>query len=244
MVFHLAPLSSWRAAPDRLYEPADNPVPRWMPSEAKALEVANTVFRDETEPVLALLLEQDTAAAAGPIERASVTEVRYLRRDPTGEFVTVERRPPLAEALDLYPHPEGGWFRETWVAPVEVSPEGYKGRRATATAIYFLLPPGAQSCWHMLRSEEMWLWQRGGPLELRLGGAGDAPGEATVVVLGPDVEAGQVLQALVPAGTWQSAEPAGDTEVLVSTVVSPGFHFADFRTPETAQGAAGVDDRR
>jgi predicted cupin superfamily sugar epimerase len=111
---------------------------------------------------------------------------------------------------------------------VEVTPAGSEGTRATA--IYFLLPPGARSCWHMLRSDELWLWQRGGPLELRLGGSGDAPGETTVVVLGPEVESGQVPRALVRAGTWQSAEPAGDTEALVSTVVSPGFNFADFRT--------------
>jgi predicted cupin superfamily sugar epimerase len=59
---------------------------------------------------------------------------------------------------------------------------------------------------------------------------GDAPGETTVVVLGPEVESGQVPQALIRSGTWQSAEPAGDTEALVSTVASPGFDFADFRT--------------
>jgi predicted cupin superfamily sugar epimerase len=230
MLFHVTRLSAWRAGlvvPSALEEDAALP---WAPGEAEALEVANAVFRDDLEPVVALVLD-DEAAGPEPIEPKAVTEVRYLRRDPAGDYVTIERRPPLAEALDLYPHPEGGWFRETWASPVEVAPDGYEGSRATATAIYFLLPPGSMSCWHVLRSDELWLWQRGGPLELRFGGSGDLPGEVTAVILGPDVNSGQVLQALVPAGTWQSAEPAGDTEVLVSTVVSPGFHFADFRTP-------------
>src|SRR5687767_2758446 len=124
MVFHLALLSAWRTAPGGPYDPGSGDVPRWVPGEDKALEVANAAFRGHTEPVVALFLEEEHAAGSGPIERAAVTEVRYLRRDPAGNYVTVERRPPLAEALDLYPHPEGGWFRETWVAPVEVTPAG------------------------------------------------------------------------------------------------------------------------
>ncbi len=73
----------------------------------------------------------------------------------------------------------------------------------------------------------MWLWHRGGPLTLVLGGHEGQP--AGTLTLGPLVEEGQVPQALVPAGTWQAARPAGDEAVLVSCVVSPGFDFADFR---------------
>ena len=98
-----------------------------------------------------------------------------------------------------------------------------------ATAIYFLLGPGEESRWHTVRSGELWLWHRGGPLALRLGGTGDAPGPVDELILGPDVEAGQRPQTLVPPGVWQSARPAGTEPVLVSCVVAPGFDFADFR---------------
>jgi uncharacterized protein len=138
-------------------------------------------------------------------------------------------RPPLAERLDLVPHPEGGWFRETWRSPVVFSPEGYDGPRSAATAIYFLLYPGERSRWHVVRSDELWFWHFGGPLELRLGGTGERPGAEEVLVLGGDVAAGQHPQARVPGGVWQAATPAGQSPVLVSCVVAPGFDFADFR---------------
>ena len=137
--------------------------------------------------------------------------------------------PPLARRLGLRPHPEGGWYRETWRSPVTFTPAGYPGPRAAATAILFLLCPGEMSRWHAVRSDELWLWHRGGPLALQLGGRGERPGEPTTVTLGADVAAGQTPQALVPGGTWQAAWPAGDEEVLVSCVVAPGFDFADFR---------------
>ncbi|ETK34776.1 cupin domain-containing protein [Microbispora sp. ATCC PTA-5024] len=171
------------------------------------------------------------AAFTGPEPVVAVDDdgrVRFLRRDVTGAFVAVQERPPVAEALGLLPHPEGGWYRETWRTAAGVEPPGYGGRRSTATGIYFLLQPGEESVWHCVRSDEVWFWHRGGPLALVLGGAGERPGAETVITLGPDVEDGQVPQALVPAGTWQAARPAGAEDVLVSCVVSPGFDFADF----------------
>jgi predicted cupin superfamily sugar epimerase len=138
-------------------------------------------------------------------------------------------RPGLAEALGLSAHPEGGWYRETWRSPVSFEPPGYVGERASATAIYFLLGPGEESMWHSVRSDELWLWHRGGPLELTLGGDGERPDRSETILLGPEAERGQRPQALVPAGVWQAASPAEDQEVLVSCVVSPGFDFADFR---------------
>ncbi|MGJ6964024.1 cupin domain-containing protein [Streptosporangium sp. G11] len=141
--------------------------------------------------------------------------------------MTTPSRPPLAEALDLLPHPEGGWFRETWRTSVDLTPPGYAGTRATATGIYFLLEPGEESRPHVVASDEVWFWHRGGPLTLILGGHEGQP--IGTVTLGPLVEEGQVLQAVVPGGTWQAARPAGDEGVLVSCVVSPGFDFADFR---------------
>lgn len=138
-------------------------------------------------------------------------------------------RPPLAEQLDLQPHPEGGWFRQTWRSPFSFQPQDYPGQRCAATAIYFLLHPGEQSRWHVVRSDELWLWHSGGPLALRLGGASAEPATESTVMLGADLDAGQQPQALVPGGVWQCAAPDGRSPVLVSCVVAPGFDFADFR---------------
>ncbi|WP_184889164.1 cupin domain-containing protein [Sphaerisporangium siamense] len=179
--------------------------------EAEALRVAGETF---TGPDPVILVDQGRRL--------------FLRRDVTGAFVAVQERPAVAEALDLLPHPEGGWFRETWRTAVSFEPPGHGGPRQSATGIYFLLQPGEESVWHVVRSDEVWFWHRGGPLDLVLGGSGARPGEARTVRLGPDVEAGQEPQALVPAGTWQAARPAGAEGVLVSCVVSPGFDFADF----------------
>lgn len=139
-------------------------------------------------------------------------------------------RPELARRLGMQPHPEGGWFVETWTAGHSFTPVGYPGARAAATAIYFLLCPGEESRWHVVRSDEIWLWHRGGPLDLHLGGEGALPKEgAAPIRVGPGVERGERPQTLVPGGTWQAARPAGDEPVLVSCVVSPGFDYADFR---------------
>ncbi|MBO0869802.1 MAG: cupin domain-containing protein [Micromonosporaceae bacterium] len=137
-------------------------------------------------------------------------------------------RPPIAEQLDLAPHPEGGWFRETWRSATAFTPDGYPGPRSAATAIYFLLQPGERSRWHRVRSDELWLWHCGGALELRLGGTGTEPVADRTLRLGSDLAAGQRPQALVPGGAWQSAAPAGPAPVLVSCVVAPGFDFTDF----------------
>jgi uncharacterized protein len=128
-------------------------------------------------------------------------------------------RPPLAEALDLEPHPEGGWYRQTWVAPETVTlPDGRV--RPTATLILFLLPAGESSAWHRVASDEVWLAHRGAvTLEL---GTGGTPDIGTVVEVDADHP-----QALVPAGTWQRTVPRS-TDALVSCLVSPGFDFDDF----------------
>jgi predicted cupin superfamily sugar epimerase len=135
--------------------------------------------------------------------------------------------PDWALDLDLRPHPEGGWYAETYRhAATTVAPGGV---RSLATAIYFLLLPGESSAWHRVRSDELWFHHRGGPLRLWLGGAGDAPDpDPEGVLLGPAADADQHPQALVPGGQWQAALPALDEPVLVSCVVVPGFDFADF----------------
>jgi predicted cupin superfamily sugar epimerase len=137
---------------------------------------------------------------------------------------------PWIAELGLLPHPEGGWFAETWRSAHTFTPSGYAGPRAAATGIYFALFPGEESAWHVVHSDELWLWHAGGPLTLRFGGSGDGPApDAESLVLGPDVTGGARPQLRVPGGVWQSAAPLGDQPVLVSCVVAPGFDFADFR---------------
>mgnify|MGYP002144404020 FL=1 len=137
--------------------------------------------------------------------------------------------PGWARQLDLQPHPEGGWFRETWrsglTIPAAELPSDYSGSRNAGTAILFLLMPGQQSAWHTVRSAELWFFHRGGPLELEVGAERDT---ATTQLLGSDIIAGQQPQILVPPGHWQRARPVADRPCLVSCVVVPGFDFADF----------------
>lgn len=132
---------------------------------------------------------------------------------------------PLVEALRLEPHPEGGWFRETWRSSSEV--ETYEGaRRNAATLIHFLLHAGESSAWHRVRSDEIWLAHLGA-VTLELGGSGADPFADARAVVGADVAAGQDPQVVVPGGHWQRTLP-GAGDALVSCVVSPGFDFADF----------------
>jgi uncharacterized protein len=133
--------------------------------------------------------------------------------------------PPLARELGLQPHPEGGWYRETWRSPVEVTlPDGRV--RATATMIHFLLPAGESSAWHRVASDEIWIAHTG-VVTLELGGDGPAPATDTSYAVGVELAAGQQSQVLVPAGVWQRTVP-GAADALVSCLVSPGFDFADF----------------
>jgi len=138
--------------------------------------------------------------------------------------MTPQGRPPLAGKFDMQPHPEGGWFAETFRSGTTINPAGYDGPRPAATAILFLLHPGEESAWHTVKSDELWFWHSGGELDLRFGGTGAEPVEGGTVRLGRDRP-----QVLVPATVWQAAVPAGDEPVLVSCVVSPGFDYADFR---------------
>ena len=125
----------------------------------------------------------------------------------------------IIERLGLLPHPEGGWYRETWRA------EAAGGERASATAIYFLLEESQQSHWHRVDAAELWLWHAGSALAVST-----APGDAGPVAeirLGRDVTAGEAPQYLIPPGHWQ-ATAANEGWALVSCIVSPAFEFAGF----------------
>jgi hypothetical protein len=121
--------------------------------------------------------------------------------------------------LELQPHPEGGWFRQTWRA--DAGPR----ERPGGTAIHFLLEAHQRSHWHRVDAAEIWLWHAGAPIALSI--ASDEAGPAILHTLGPDVLAGEAPQVLVPTGHWQAAAPLGGW-ALVSCVVVPGFSFDGF----------------
>jgi hypothetical protein len=125
----------------------------------------------------------------------------------------------VIDRLGLQPHPEGGWYRETWRAPAP------PGERATATAIHFLLCEGERSHWHKVDAAEIWFWHAGARLALSIADGDGGP--VRTETLGPDVLCGDNAQAIVPTGHWQAAQPQGGW-VLVSCVVSPGFEFSGF----------------
>ena len=120
--------------------------------------------------------------------------------------------------LELKPHPEGGYYRETF----RDSRTDANGR-AHSTAIYFLLPRGERSHWHRIDAVEIWHYYAGSALTLKIA---DDDGQWSFK-LGPDLAAGEQPQAIVPPHTWQSAESSGDW-TLVGCTVAPGFDFATF----------------
>jgi uncharacterized protein len=128
----------------------------------------------------------------------------------------------LIEELRLSPHPEGGWFRETWRTPAE------DGERALASTIYFLLESHQQSHWHKVDAAEVWLWHAGDPLMLSVSVSPRGP--VREIRLGPDVIAGDRPHYVVGAHEWQAAAclPGKEGYTLCSCVVSPGFKFSGF----------------
>lgn len=126
----------------------------------------------------------------------------------------------VARLLGLVPHPEGGFYRETFRAPAA---HGEKAERAASTAIYYLLPEGEASAWHRVDADEVWHHYAGAPLELTLWDGR----ERRVVRLGSDLAAGESPQAVAPAGVWQAARPLGGW-VLAGCTVAPAFEFAGF----------------
>ena len=120
--------------------------------------------------------------------------------------------------LQLAPHPEGGYFRETF------RDEARDGGRAHSTAIYFLLKAGEVSRWHRVDAVEVWHWYGGAPLMLSIAPPDGAPED---VLLGPAVLQGERPQGIVPAGHWQQARSLG-AWTLVGCTVAPGFTFDGF----------------
>ncbi len=149
--------------------------------------------------------------------------------------VTAQAAADIIRLLDLAPHPEGGYYRETWRARSETC------SRAAGSAIYFLLAAHERSRWHRIDADEVWHWYAGAPLRLEI--AASAGRAAEAVRLGPDLNRGERPQAVVPAFAWQSAESLG-AWTLVGCTVAPAFEFSGFEmAPEdwapVAEGPQG-----
>ncbi|THV22465.1 cupin domain-containing protein [Peteryoungia ipomoeae] len=124
----------------------------------------------------------------------------------------------IITTLGMQPHPEGGWYTETWR-------DRGGGRRGHATAIYFLLEAGERSHWHKVKDAgEVWHYYAGAPLALHISENGITK---RTIRLGPDIVNGERPQAIVEANVWQAAESLGDF-TLVGCTVAPGFEFAAF----------------
>jgi predicted cupin superfamily sugar epimerase len=148
----------------------------------------------------------------------------------------------LVELLQLSPHPEGGYFRETFRSTERVQRLGHGSppahSRAAGTAIYFLLPADTFSAWHCVRSDEVWHHYDGAPVELH---TIDPAGVHAVGLLGRDLARGERPQHVVPAGWFQAARPfappqgIGSGYALCGCTVCPGFEFEDFEMPSRAE---------
>jgi predicted cupin superfamily sugar epimerase len=132
--------------------------------------------------------------------------------------------------LNLEPHPEGGFYRQTYkaeqVLPHESLPPQFTGPRPASTAIYFLLEGKSFSAFHRLRSDELWHFYAGAPVLVHIL---SEPGEYSTILLGSDPEAGEALQAAVTAGCWFASHVKDRKSfALVGCTVAPGFYFEDF----------------
>jgi uncharacterized protein len=137
----------------------------------------------------------------------------------------------LIERLDLRPHPEGGWYRETFRDPRLVRAEGFDAPRSASTAIYFALAAGNFSAFHRIKSDEVWHHYAGDDIEVSVIAA---DGSLRVLVLGHRA-AHASPQAVVPAGEWFASRVAGEGRwALVGCTVAPGFDFADFELADRA----------
>ncbi|SCM67922.1 cupin domain-containing protein [Donghicola eburneus] len=125
----------------------------------------------------------------------------------------------LIERLALQPHPEGGYYRQTWIA------DSADGTRPAGTCIYFLLKAGESSHWHRVDAAEIWHYYAGARLILSLSESDEGP--AKDHILGPDVLNGEQPQLIVPPHHWQAAKTTGDY-TLVGCTVSPAFQFGGF----------------
>ena len=136
----------------------------------------------------------------------------------------------LIQKYNLEPHPEGGWYKQTYKSSELVAasalPDRFNSERVFSTAIYFLLEKGNFSAFHRIKSDECWHFYAGGPLNIYII---DQTGKLKVITLGSDHEKGESFQYVVPANCWFASRPApGSDYCFVGCTVAPGFEFEDF----------------
>jgi uncharacterized protein len=134
------------------------------------------------------------------------------------------------DKLQLIPHPEGGFYRQTYRSELTIAqaglPASFPASRCAGTAIYFLLEGENFSAFHRLRSDEVWHFYAGAALMVHVI---SQQGKYSTILLGEDLDSGQVLQAVVPAGCWFASHVADwKSFAVVGCTVSPGFEFEDF----------------
>jgi predicted cupin superfamily sugar epimerase len=199
---------------------------REMPASNSSVILESGAFRDRFGERFALRHARERAAA-GCDKRRRVPEL------PDRDHVVL---PPdareLVRLLRLEPHPEGGFYRETWRSPLSLAGLVQRDARAASTAIYFLLPAGTFSALHRVASDEVWHHYDGDPVDLH---ELDDLGNHSVTTLGRALQAGERPQHVVPAKRWQAAVPRGDRYALCGCTVAPGFDFADFEMPSRAE---------
>jgi len=131
--------------------------------------------------------------------------------------------------LGLQPHPEGGWYKETYRASFQVTPQGEAAATDAVTSIYYLLRDEERSAWHRIAYPELWYFHDGDPLDIH---EKDAAGNVTTRRLGRGE--GCELSLVVEPKTWFSADLPGKRGfALVSCAVAPGFRFEVFEMRET-----------
>lgn len=135
----------------------------------------------------------------------------------------------LIKQYDLQPHPEGGWYRQTYrsneFVPAAALPGRFGADRVFSTAIYFLLEKGSFSAFHKIKSDECWHFYAGDPLQVFVIDRAD---DLKIITLGNDGNKGERFQCIVPANCWFASRPAAGSEYsLVGCTVAPGFEFED-----------------
>lgn len=134
----------------------------------------------------------------------------------------------IVRQLGLQPHPEGGFYRETYRSPDEVQPIylGHKGKRNCSTCIYFLLTSDSFSAFHRIKQDEIWHFYKGSPVGIHMI---SKDGLYSMIRLGNNFDKGEIPQFVVPNGTWFASEVIDENGfALTGCTVSPGFDFADF----------------
>jgi hypothetical protein len=136
----------------------------------------------------------------------------------------------LVNKFEMLPHPEGGWYKETYRSEEQINgnalPERFSEKRSFSTAIYFLMEKGNFSGFHRIKSDECWHFYAGQTLLIYII---DTLGNLEIVRLGNNIALGDCFQYVVPANYWFASRPADESEFsFVGCTVAPGFDFTDF----------------